>query len=637
VLVNSNLSDSFGIRIILPVFDSIKTESFTIQVLQITTVFICRINSAPGEFLQKPYVDSVNICVVEINMYCPDCGFKNRDGAKFCGSCGRNMRDLPGFQETSPKAAVKSTPHQTVQRVSPQKPSASVNMPDQTYIGSQAKKPAAKPAKKVQKAQTPANPPQQAAQQYPVQPPAPPPVSYPPPDSDGTDAPPPFSASGNLIVGTILDRRYQVTRHIATGGMGAVYQGEDIRLKTTIAIKEMLDFFTTPDERAYAVQRFREEALLLADLRHPNIPRVTDNFIENNRYYLIMDFVEGISAEKALRDNQGFGLPEKDVVHWAIQVCDVLNYLHTRTPPIIYRDMKPSNIMICEGDKAMVVDFGIARHFAPQRPGTMIGTHGYAPPEQYKGNTEPKSDMYALAATMHHLLSGNDPTKGVPFNFQPIRYWRRDVSEDMERILTRALQNRPDARFRDAAEMKEELEKLEAKLTGGKPPAPQYKPSQAEMQTEIRQKPKQQASQQNPAFSPPPAPVQHTDQDSVYRAKEFFKRGKDQVERGNLQEAKRDLESAVQIFPDYIEAHTLLGYVYYRTGKPDEAMHHLQKAVTLKPGSATAHLYLGKVFARMGKASESQREYQIAGRLDPRIMKMDGGSFIDKFLKSILS
>ncbi|MCE1246477.1 MAG: protein kinase [Firmicutes bacterium] len=565
-------------------------------------------------------------------MYCPDCGFKNRDGAKFCGSCGRTMKDLPGFKPAGSSGKAGIVPDPTVPRPPAKKQQVAANIPDQTYVSQQA----AKPAKKAQPAQQ--TPPPRQVPTPPVQAPPIQPVTYPPPDSDGTDAPPPFSQSGNLIDGTILDRRYKVTKHIATGGMGAVYKGEDVRLKTTIAIKEMLDFFTTPDERNYAVQRFSEEALLLADLRHPNIPRVTDNFIENGRYYLIMDFVEGISAEKALRNNQGFGLPEKKVVHWAVQICDVLNYLHTRTPPIIYRDMKPSNIMICEGDKAMVVDFGIARHFAPQRPGTMIGTHGYAPPEQYKGNTEPKSDVYALAATMHHLLSGNDPTKGVPFSFQPIRYWRRDVSEDMERILIKALQNRPEARY-NAGELKEELEKLEEKLERN-PSSPQSaKPVQAELMTEIRTRPAKQASAPPPpppVYAQAPQPVQHNQQDAVQRAREFFVRGKDHIERGNLQEAKMDLENAVQLFPDFTEAHTLLGYVYYRLSNQNEAMDHLQKAVTLKPGSATAHLYLGKVFARLGKASESQREYQIAGRLDPRIIK-DGGNFIEKFIKSILS
>ena len=515
-------------------------------------------------------------------MFCPDCGLKNRSGAKFCRTCGKNLKNLPGFT-SSDSDDKKSQPS----AVSPGKPPLKKSSPQ-----SQAAIPAVVP-----------------------------------PIPDMSSLP-----SGLLQVGDMIDRRYKVTSHIATGGMGAIYKGEDTRLQTVVAIKEMIDFFQTEEEKNYAIKRFREEALLLADIRHPNIPRVTDNFIENGKYYLIMDFVEGKSAEKVLKENSGRGLPEDRILKWAIQTCDVLDYLHTLNPPIIYRDMKPSNVMILDDDRVMLVDFGIARHFSPRRPGTMIGTHGYAPPEQYKGNTEPRSDLYALAATLHHLLSGNDPTKGVPFNFKPIRQWRPDVSEGMEKILSCALENLPDRRFATAGEMKREFEKLAGNIplgsTASQPSS--YVPPVSQHQT------------------PPPPPMRRTPQGSSSpsgnrskrseaEAEKYYEKGKRYFNAGNIKKASDELNKAVRACPNHAEAQCLLGYVRLKMGDSQGAVNHLMQSVMLSPKSATAHLYLGKAYARMGRIQESQKEYKIAGRLDPRIFNSRSPGLLEKLLRSILS
>ncbi|MCD4782927.1 MAG: protein kinase [Candidatus Eremiobacteraeota bacterium] len=514
-------------------------------------------------------------------MFCPDCGLQNRDGAKFCATCGRSLKDLPAYKpvpkkkrKTKKKAAGKSQSNTPVKRTTPPQTST------------------------------------------------PPP---PPPQIQITTTPPLMTSSGLLKVGTIIDRRYEVTSHIATGGMGAIYKAEDTRLKTVVVIKEMLDFFHSHDERKYAIQRFREEALLLADLRHPNVPRVTDNFIENNRYYLIMDFVEGKNTDRLLRDNRGYGLPEDRIVRWAVQVCDVLDYLHTRVPPIIYRDMKPSNIMICDNDHVMLVDFGIARHFTPRRPGTMIGTQGYAPPEQYKGNTEPRSDLYALAATLHNLLSANDPTQGVPFNFKPIRYWRKDVSADMERILSKALNNRVELRYANAAEMKKEFVALEKKLES----SPRHSSSPPSRPS---------ASRVARTAGKPMRPhiIHNSRQKSSIDAQNYFVRGKNYTEAGDLRRAKRELEKAIKLSPDYPEAHSLLGYILARQGRTVDAAKHLRKATAGASASATAHLYIGKAYARMGRIADSQKEYEIAKRLDPNIFSKKNQGFLEKLIRSLL-
>lgn len=239
-------------------------------------------------------------------------------------------------------------------------------------------------------------------------------------------------------------RRYVITRVIKQGGQGAVYAGIDDTGKV-YAIKEMLDKFTDPKERAEAIERFNDEADMLQRLKHPRIPRVYSHFRDEGRHYLTMDFVRGEDLEEIV-DREG-RIDEARVLEWADQICDVLADLHGHN--LIYRDMKPSNVMIDREDGGIkVVDFGITRLFKPTERGTQIGTPGYAPPEQYQGLATPQSDVYALGATLHHLLTGRDPTDQMPFSFP-----RADsvpgaqVSKRTADALERALQKVPQDRF----------------------------------------------------------------------------------------------------------------------------------------------------------------------------------------------
>lgn len=209
--------------------------------------------------------------------------------------------------------------------------------------------------------------------------------------------------------------RYWLTRVIKSGGQGAVYEGIDQHGKT-YAIKEMLDRFDDPRERNEAVMRFNSEAELLQQLTHPRIPRVYSHFTDEGRHYLTMDFVHGTDLDTLLERNpQGF--PEAQVLEWAMQISDVLGYLHDKG--LIYRDVKPSNIMVEQDGGIKLVDFGIAKVFTPTQRGTQIGTPGYAPPEQYQGLATPQSDIYALAATLHHLLTGRDRPISRLSRFRP--------------------------------------------------------------------------------------------------------------------------------------------------------------------------------------------------------------------------
>lgn len=243
------------------------------------------------------------------------------------------------------------------------------------------------------------------------------------------------------------DRLYYITRIIKQGGQGAVYEGID-QDDQVYAIKEMLDRFTDEKERREAISRFNEEAELLQGLKHPRIPRVYSHFTDEGRHYVTMDFIRGEDLEQVI-DREG-ALPEERVLTWADQICDVLGYLHDNG--LIYRDMKPSNVMIERATGSVkLVDFGIAKLFKPTERGTQIGTPGYAPPEQYQGFATPASDVYALAATLHHMMTGRDPTEERPFSFPPARSINTKISQATSNALEKALQFRAEDRFDSVA------------------------------------------------------------------------------------------------------------------------------------------------------------------------------------------
>jgi serine/threonine-protein kinase len=223
-------------------------------------------------------------------------------------------------------------------------------------------------------------------------------------------------------------------------------------------VKEMIRYYTSPKEQEYAVKRFYEEAKILAKLRHPNLPRVIDHFTNKGKYYLVMDFIEGEDLETILKKENRNGIPEGNVIEYSTQILDVLAYLHNLNPPILYRDLKPANIMLQKNDgKAMLIDFGIARSVEPDAEvkKTAIGTEGYCSPEQYRGNPETRSDLYSLGATMHEILTGTEPL--VPFQFTPVIELNPKISQKTNDIVMKSLKLRPEERFNSAEEMKNAL------------------------------------------------------------------------------------------------------------------------------------------------------------------------------------
>lgn len=243
-----------------------------------------------------------------------------------------------------------------------------------------------------------------------------------------------------------MGNRYLIERLLGGGGMGVVYLARDQRLANRpCAIKEMVDHFIDHQQRIEANEYFAREADTLAQLKHQAIPAITDRFDDQNRHYLVMEYVEGRNLEEELAARGG-PLPESLAVDIARQLCDVLGYLHAMTPPIVYRDMKPSNVMLTPRGRVVLIDFGIARLFKAARKGTMIGTLGFAPPEQYKGEVDPRSDIYSLAATLHFMLTARDPEKFPPFSFPPLRDLRPDVSSNVAGAIDAALSYNMDAR-----------------------------------------------------------------------------------------------------------------------------------------------------------------------------------------------
>jgi len=266
--------------------------------------------------------------------------------------------------------------------------------------------------------------------------------------------------TGLLAPNALLQSRYVITRKLGQGGMGAVYQAQDARLQgKQWAVKEMSGAqLADPAERANAVAAFQREAQLLAMLDHTNLPKVADYFEEGGKQYLVMDFVDGQTLEQIVAATPGF-IPEPTILVWAEQLCDVLEYLHMRQPPIIFRDLKPANIMLTREGKIKLIDFGIARFFkaGKTKDTAAYGTMGYAAPEQFgTGQTDARSDIYGLGVTLHYLLTKFDPSLS-PFNLPPVRNINPLVSPQTEAVIMRAMKAAAAERFQTTREVKKTL------------------------------------------------------------------------------------------------------------------------------------------------------------------------------------
>lgn len=281
-----------------------------------------------------------------------------------------------------------------------------------------------------------------------------------------------------LSEGTILNNRYEIVRKIGGGGMGAVYLASDNNLGGVLrAVKEMVQSHIEEEQQDKAINDFKRESMILSTLDHPSIPTIYDYFYDadEGRFYLVMKYISGGDLASRLRSAPEGKIDEKSVTQWAIQICDVLDYLHNQPSTIVYRDLKPSNIMI-DGNtgRIMLIDFGIARSISQkeEKGVTAVGTMGYAPPELFSGNVEPRSDIYSLGSTIFHLLTGADPQSNplLIFDFQKNprpRQINSQLSDQIERIIMRSVEYSADSRFATASEMRAMLEDHLANLRAG--------------------------------------------------------------------------------------------------------------------------------------------------------------------------
>jgi serine/threonine protein kinase len=259
-----------------------------------------------------------------------------------------------------------------------------------------------------------------------------------------------------LSSGDILKNRYQIKREIGRGAYGCVYLAEDKDDGLSLwAIKELREESINSDERNEIVELFKREAQVLRMLDHKHIPKVAALFALGTNHYLVMEYIEG----DTLQDIMDKKHPDmKKVITWAIEICDILHYLHGLN--IIFRDIKPSNVMMTKEDRVLLVDYGIARFYSRESTSDthLLGTPGFAPPEQYgKGQSDPRSDIYALGATIYYVLTGADIAT-FHFKFPPISTLKPDCLDQIERILTKCLQLNPADRYQSAQELKNDLE-----------------------------------------------------------------------------------------------------------------------------------------------------------------------------------
>ena len=283
---------------------------------------------------------------------------------------------------------------------------------------------------------------------------------------------PEHGTSGSLTIGSPLQAgRYVITRVLGEGGMGTALLATDKRIDNKlVVIKELVSDNADPTKFQEDVRNFKREVATLAHLDHPLISYVTDNFDEDSRYFMVQKYIEGENLEEHMgRVNQP--MKEGEVLGWASEVLDILDYLEQQTPPIVHRDIKPANIIIGSKDgRAHLVDFGIARadeaRNIKRKQTSALGTPGYAPPEQYQGNADARSDLYALGATMHHLLTNRDPRNHPPFSYPPVRTLNPQVSPETQRLLTKTINNDITQRYQSAMTMKRDVDDILLKRFG---------------------------------------------------------------------------------------------------------------------------------------------------------------------------
>ena len=263
----------------------------------------------------------------------------------------------------------------------------------------------------------------------------------------------------------LLEGRYRIVNQVGTGGFGAVYKAEDTQHNNRlVAVKQIGLSGLMSQQVIEATDAFNREVMILSDLKHPHIPRIYGQFTDPEHWYVVMDFIEGETLEEYRVKAPGACLPLMQVLDLGIQLCSVLNYLHNHQPPIIFRDVKPANIMLTPGGNLYLIDFGVARYFKPgkARDTTALGSPGFAAPEQYgKAQTTPQSDIYGLGATLYQLLTGIDPSV-TPFHFVSLHVLDKTIPTELDTLVMQMLEMDVSKRPATMTLVKQELQGIAA-------------------------------------------------------------------------------------------------------------------------------------------------------------------------------
>jgi tetratricopeptide (TPR) repeat protein len=405
--------------------------------------------------------------------------------------------------------------------------------------------------------------------------------------------------------------------------MGAVYKALDTRFNNRpVAVKEMSSAGLSETRIKDAEAAFERESHLLADLLHPNLPRIYDHFTENERSYLVMDFIVGETLEDYLERAQGNPIPLDQVLAWGIELCDVLSYLHNHQPPIIFRDLKPSNVMISNGH-IFLIDFGIARIFKPgQSHDTVaLGSPGYAAPEQYgKAQSTPRSDIYSLGALMHCLLTGVDPSE-QPFFFRPASELNPAVSPELDQLLGRMLAMDSEHRPASAQEVSEVLQRVQQQRVSGSPPqangartytasSPASLPSQQLLQDAYRLYTQRRVKDAQATYNQ----ILKTDNSNALAWQGL---GLTQAMNGQHREALTSFERALQLDPDLVIALNGKGTALNMLHRNEEALEAFDRAAVLEPDNAVAWNGKGAVLSALGQPEQAMTSFDVALHFDP--------------------
>jgi serine/threonine protein kinase len=274
-----------------------------------------------------------------------------------------------------------------------------------------------------------------------------------------------------LHEGELLRERYRINKVLGRGAYGTVYLAEDTQLDRALwAVKEIWEGDLELEEQREALERFKREASILKNLNHPGLPKVVDFFTSGLGHYLVMEYIEGKSFEDFCADNGG-PLKQHDVIPWIAKIADILDYLHGQSPPVIFRDLKPANIIITTGGRVKLVDFGIARHFDPakEHDTSNLGTPGFCAPEQYgKGQSDRRTDIYSIGTTLYFALSGQDVAQ-FNFSFPPLSDFNPTVTPQFNDTVMRCLRAEQSERFQTIREFREAL--IQVKVAARKPQA----------------------------------------------------------------------------------------------------------------------------------------------------------------------